>query len=241
MKPVALITGANKGIGLEIARQLGKLGYQVIVGARSIERGTSAVEVLKNEGVDAYTVELDVTDSKSIAKLPNFIRSWFGRLDVLVNNAAILLDYDGPPPSATEMQVLRQTFETNFFGVFAVTQSVLPFLRESPSGRIVNMSSSVGSLTSILDTSSPLSEVVSPAYQSSKTAANALTVLLAKELAGTNIKVNSACPGPVKTDQNPARGVLSVEEGADTPVWLATLPPDGPTGGFFNSRKPVPW
>jgi NAD(P)-dependent dehydrogenase (short-subunit alcohol dehydrogenase family) len=241
MKPVALITGANKGIGLEIARKLGKLRYRVIVGARSIERGTWAVEVLKNEGIDAYCVELDVTNSRSIEKLPNFIRSEFGQLDVLVNNAAILLDYDGPPPSATDMQILRQTFETNFFGVFAVTQSLLPLLRESSAGRIVNLSSSVGSLTSILDTSSPLSQVVSPAYQASKTAVNALTVLFAKELADTNIKVNSACPGPVKTAQNPKRGVLSVEEGADTPVWLATLPPDGPSGDFFNSRKPVPW
>ncbi len=241
MKPVALITGANKGIGFEIARQLGKLGCRVIVGARSVERGASAVETLKNEGIEGYCVELDVTNSASIAKLPNFIRSKFGQLDVLVNNAAILLDYDGPPPSATDMQILRQSFETNFFGVFAVTQTLLPLLRESSAGRIVNLSSSVGSLTSILDTSSPLSQVVSPAYQASKTAVNAMTVLFAKELADTNIKVNSACPGPVKTDQNPKRGVLSVEEGADTPVWLATLPPDGPSGDFFNSRKPVPW
>lgn len=241
MKPVALITGANKGIGLEIARKLGKLGYRVIVSARNIERGASAVKTLQAEGIEAYAIELDVTDAASIAKLPDFIRSEFGQLDVLINNAAILLDYDGPPPSATDLHVLRDTFETNFFGVFAVTQTVLPFLRQSPAGRIVNLSSSVASLTSILDPSSPLSEVVSPAYQASKTAVNALTVLLAKELAHTNIKVNSACPGPVKTDQNPKRGFLSAEEGADTPVWLATLPTDGPNGGFFNSRKPVPW
>ncbi|MBD2068232.1 SDR family oxidoreductase [Leptolyngbya sp. FACHB-671] len=241
MKPVALITGANKGIGLEIAHQLGKRGYRVILGARSTERGGAAAKVLQAEGIEAESIELDVTKAESIAKLPDFIRSKFGQLDVLINNAAILLDNDGPPPSATDPQVLRDTFETNFFGVFTVTQTVLPFLCQSPAGRIVNLSSSVASSTSILDPVSPLSEVISPAYQASKTAVNALTVLLAKEPAHTTIKVNSACPGPVKTDQNPKRGLLSLEEGADTPVWLATLPADGPNGGFFNSRKPVPW
>jgi NAD(P)-dependent dehydrogenase (short-subunit alcohol dehydrogenase family) len=241
MKPVALITGANKGIGFEIAHQLGMLKYRVIIGARNAERGVLAAKTLRNEGIEAYSFELDVTDSGSIAALPGFIRSNTGQLDVLVTNAAILIDYDGPPLSQTDMQVLRQTFETNFFGVLAVTQAVFPFLQESPAGRIVNLSSSVGSLASILDTTSPLSRVVSPAYQASKTAVNALTVLLAKELAATNIKVNSACPGAVKTDQNSTRGVLSVGEGADTPVWLATLLSEGPNGSFFNSRKPVPW
>lgn len=237
---IALVTGANRGLGFEISRRLGRLGATVVVGAREGADGREAVERLKSEGVDAHSVILDVTEPSTIDALSTLLQAQFGGLDILVNNAGIMLDA-GVNPSELDDETLRMTFETNVFGAFAVTRALIPLIRKSSFGRIVNMSSTLGSLAGIGDPASPIYHVVCPAYQASKTALNALTVLFAKELKDTAVKVNSACPGWVRTELGGARAPLGVEEGADTPVWLATLPADGPSGGFFNSRKPVPW
>lgn len=250
---IALVTGANRGIGFEIARQLGRQGITVLLGARDEKRGAEAAARLRDEKIDARAVKLDVTDAASIRALVQLVDSTFGRLDILVNNAGAAFDWTPSPtqPSQVDLDVGRKTFELNFFGPLAVTQALLPLIQRSPAGRIVNVSSSLGSLAVIGDPGSPLAGMVLPMYQASKTALNALSVLLAKELRGTSIKVNSACPGWVDTEagvpdwlraaMNGSGGSIPVEQGADTPVWLATLPDDGPSGGFFNSRKQAPW
>jgi len=237
---VALITGANKGIGFEISRQLARQGITVVIGARDETRGAAAAARLRDEGLDAHHVRLDVTDASTIEPLPQFFEERFGRLDILVNNAGVLLD-EGTPLSELDIEVLRQTFETNFFGVFAVSKSLLPLIRRSETGRIVNVSSQLGSLADISDLDSAYAGFVSIAYPASKVALNALTALFAKELRGSNVKVNSADPGWVQTDMGTAAAPLTPEEGADTPVWLATLPEDGPSGGFFSSRQLMAW
>ncbi|TVR99448.1 MAG: SDR family oxidoreductase [Rhodospirillales bacterium] len=236
----ALVTGANRGLGLEISRRLGLLGMTVVLAARSGYEARDAADRLKQAGVDAHSTILDVTDAKTVAVTARLLDSQFGGLDVLINNAGIMVD-SSVPPSELDLAALRETFETNVFGAFAVIRAVLPMIRASRFGRIVNMSSSLGSMTLIGDRHSPYDGAVSPAYQASKAALNAITVLFAKELRDTGIKVNAACPGWVRTALGSDRAPLSVEEGADTPVWLATLPDDGPSGGFFNQRKPVPW
>ena len=250
---IALVTGANRGIGLEIARQLGRQGITVIIGARDEKRGAEAAARLRDEKIDARAAQLDVTDAASIRALAELVDKNFGRLDSLVNYAGATFDWTPVPtqPSQVDLDLGRKTFELNVFGPLAVTQALLPLLRRSPAGRIVNVSSTLGSLAAIGDPESPLAGMVIPMYQASKAALNALSVLLAKELRDTSIKVNSACPGWVDTEagvpdwlraaMNGNGGALPVEQGADTPVWLATLPDDGPSGGFFNSRKPVPW
>jgi NAD(P)-dependent dehydrogenase (short-subunit alcohol dehydrogenase family) len=252
-KKVAVVTGANRGIGFEIARQLGQRGMTVIIGARDMGRGEEAAARLRAEGLDVVSTRLDVTDSASIASLRDFIQGRFGRLDVLVNNVGATFDWTPVPtqPSQVDLQVARQSFDTNFFGPLQVTQALLPLLKEAPAGRIVNLSSKVASLDEIGRPDSPLAAMVMPMYQAAKTALNALTVLLAKELRGTRVKVNSASPGWVDTDggvpawlrtaMGGAGGAVPVEQGADTPVWLATLPDDGPTGGFFQQRQSIPW
>lgn len=237
---IALVTGSNKGLGFEISRQLAKQGITVVMGARSEERGIAAVDKLRQEGLDVYPVKLDVTDSADITALPGFLQDKSGKLDILVNNAGVLLDW-GTQPSDLDIDILRQTFEANFFGAFAVTKAVLPLLKQSDAGRIVNISSHLGSLADTLDPKSPYYGFLGTAYQASKTALNALTVQFAKELMKTSVKVNAATPGWVKTDIGSAEAALTPEEGADTPVWLATLPIDGPTGGFFMERKNYPW
>jgi NAD(P)-dependent dehydrogenase (short-subunit alcohol dehydrogenase family) len=237
---VALITGANKGIGFEISRQLARQGITVVIGARNETRGAEAARRLRDEGLDAHYVRLDVTDASTIEPLPRSFEERFGRLDILVNNAGVLLD-EGTSFSELEIEVLRQTFEPNFFGAFAVTKALLPLIRRSDAGRIVNVSSQLGSLADICNPDSDYAGFVSLAYPSSKVALNALTALLAKELRGSDVKVNSADPGWVQTDMGTAAAPLTPEEGADTPVWLATLPADGPSGGFFSSRQPMAW
>jgi NAD(P)-dependent dehydrogenase (short-subunit alcohol dehydrogenase family) len=237
---VALITGANKGIGFEISRQLARQGITVVIGARNETRGAEAATRLRGEGLDARHVRLDVTDASTIEPLPRFFEERFSRLDILVNNAGVLLD-EGTPLSKLDINVLRQTFEANFFGVFAVSKALLPLIRRSEAGRIVNVSSQLGSLADISDPDSDYAGFVSFAYPASKVALNALTALLAKELRGFKVKVNSADPGWVQTDMGTAAAPLTPEEGADTPVWLATLPADGPSGGFFSSRQPMAW
>jgi NAD(P)-dependent dehydrogenase (short-subunit alcohol dehydrogenase family) len=239
-KKVALVTGANKGIGLEIGRQLASLhGMIVLIGARDESRGREAAGKLGAEGLDARAVELNVTDQKSIDAAARRIATEFGRLDVLVNNAGVFLD--PVPPSQLEMDVLRRTYETNVFGVFATTKAMLPLLRRSSAGRIVNLSSGLGSLAQNSDPSWEFAAVKPLAYNSSKTAVNAITVLFAAELKDTGIKVNAADPGYTATDMNQHQGTRTVAEGALAAVRLATLPPDGPTGGYFNESGRVPW
>lgn len=236
---IALITGANKGIGLEIARQLGAQGITVLIGARDEKRGSEAAEKLQAENIDAHAVQLDVTNQQSIDAAAKHIESEFGKLDILVNNAGIFID--NAPPSQLDIEVLRRTYETNFFGVFAVTKAMLPLLRKSQQGRIVNISSGLGSLTQNSDPNYEFASAKMLAYHSSKTAVNAMTVQFAHELKDTSIKVNSADPGYVATDINNNNGTRTVQQGASTPVRLATLPADGPTGSFFDDNGVVPW
>ena len=236
---VALVTGANKGIGLEIARQLAQKGGTVLIGARNPERGQEAAQTLKAEGLNARFLPLDITNQTSIDQAAQTVEAEFGKLDILVNNAGIAVDQN--PFSQTSMDVLRRTFDTNFFGMFAVTKAFLPLVRKAEAGRIVNMSSGLGSLTQMSDPESPYYGIFPFAYNASKTAVNALTVLLAKELSDTPIKVNAADPGYVATDLNGHSGPRTVEQGASAPVRLATLPEDGPNGGYFDENGAVPW
>jgi NAD(P)-dependent dehydrogenase (short-subunit alcohol dehydrogenase family) len=239
MDRIAIVTGANKGIGLEIARQLAREGITVYLGARDEERGRAAAEKLRAEGLDARALRLDVMDDASVAAAVAQLERDAGRLDILVNNAGIAID-DGPP-SRVSIDALKRTYETNVFGIVRVTQALLPLLRRSQAGRIVNLSSGLGSLSLNSDPSWDYASVKFLAYNSSKTAVNAITVQFAHELRDTPIKVNAADPGYVATDMNRHRGVRSVEQGASAPVRLALLPPDGPTGGYFNDDGVVPW
>ncbi len=236
---VALITGANKGIGLEIARQLGQNGLTVLVGARDAARGEAAVQTLQSEGVDARFLALDVTNQSTIEAAAQTIEADFGRLDVLVNNAGVALE--AAPASSADIEVVRRTFETNFFGVVAVTQALLPLMRKSEAGRIVNVSSGLGSLTEMSNSSYQYYAVNPFGYGASKSALNAFTMSLAKELRETPIKVNSADPGYTATDLNGHSGPQTVPEGARSAVRLALLPEDGPTGGFFEDKGPLAW
>ena len=241
---VALITGANKGLGFGIARQLGKQGITVLVAARNEEQGKEAVEKLKFEGIEAHFIKLDVSDRSSIESAYNAIAEQFGKLDILVNNAGVNLEFSVglPAPSQISLDILKQTFEINYFGVVAVTQIMLPLIQKSDAGRIVNVSSNLASLNLHQDPDFQFYDVKQLAYDSSKTALNAFTIHLAHELKDTKIKVNSAHPGWVKTDMGTDAGELTIEEGAATPVWLATLPEDGATGGYFDEhQQPMPW
>lgn len=239
-KPVALITGANKGLGYEISRQLGKKGHTVLLGARDKKRGQAALEKLKEEGCDAHLLIIDVTHAPSLDRAAVIIGGEYGRLDVLVNNAGVMHDRR-LTPSETPLETVREVFEANFFGVVALTQALLPLLRQSAHGRIVNMSSGLGSLETLSDPASFHGEFRLLGYGASKAALNMFTIQLAHELRDTPIKVNSAHPGWIKTDMGGEDAPGAVEDGADTPVWLATLPADGPSGGFFHQRKRLPW
>ena len=235
----ALVTGANKGIGYEIAAGLGRLGWRVGVGARDDQRREAAVAKLRAAGVDALGVPLDVTDDASAAAAAALIEDSTGRLDVLVNNAGIT---GGAPqtPSTVDPATIRAVVETNVIGVIRVTNAMLPLLRRSPSPRIVNVSSSVGSLT-LQSTPGAETGPVAAAYSPSKSFLNAVTVQYAKELRDTNILINAGCPGFVATDLNGFRGVRTPEQGAAIAIRLATLPDDGPTGAFFDDAGVVPW
>ncbi len=231
-KRVAFITGATKGLGFEIARQLGQKGITVVIGGRG-DKGTAAAEKLKAEGIDAHAVTLEVTNAADVAALPGYFETNFGRLDILVNNAGIGPDFSAPPSLA----LFRETYETNLFGLYAVTDALLPLLKKSPAGRIVNHSSILGSIANAAaGHASP-----SPAYNSSKAALNMLTVYWAQQLKDTKIKVNSAHPGWVKTDLGGSGAMLEIPDGATTAVDLALLPDDGPTGGYFHKGKTLPW
>lgn len=239
---IALVTGANKGIGYEVARQLGKRGITILVGARNETLGSEAAEQLKAEGVDAKFVRLDVIEQTTIERAAGDIEREFGKLDVLVNNAGIAdMSEATTPPSQLEMSVLRRIFETNFFGAFMVTKAMLPLVRKSEAGRIVNVSSGLGSLAQQSDAAWEFAQLNLLAYCSSKTALNQMTVQFAKELRDTAIKVNSADPGYTATDLNNHNGTRTVEQGAAVIVRLATLPDDAASGGFFDENGAVAW
>ncbi|WAX55739.1 SDR family oxidoreductase [Jatrophihabitans cynanchi] len=236
---IALVTGANKGIGFEIAAGLGRLGWRVGVGAREARRREEAVDKLRAEGADAFGVALDVTSDESVAAAARLFEEEHGRLDVLVNNAGIT---GGMPqdPTSVDPAVMLQVVDTNVVGVIRVTNAMLPLLRRSSSPRIVNMSSSVGSLT-LQTTPGAFVGPISAAYTPSKTFLNAVTVQYAKELADTNVLINAGCPGYCATDLNGFRGTRTAEQGAQIAIRLATLPDGGPTGSFFDDDGPVAW
>jgi NAD(P)-dependent dehydrogenase (short-subunit alcohol dehydrogenase family) len=241
-KKVALITGANKGIGLETARQLGKLGITVLVGARDQAKGEAAVAELKKDGVDARAVKLDVDNSSDYEAVKKLIEKDYGRLDILINNAGIMLDgRKGNETTKTSQDVLRKTFNTNFFAVVGLTQALLPLLRKSLGGRIVNLSSILGSNTLHATPGSFIYDAKTFAYDASKAALNSFTIHLAHELKDTKIKVNSAHPGWVKTEMGGEGAQLDVETGAKTSVELATLQDSGPNGAYVHLGKPLPW
>ncbi|HLQ29052.1 MAG TPA: SDR family oxidoreductase [Ktedonobacteraceae bacterium] len=241
-KKVALITGANKGIGFETARQLGEQGVIVLAGARDRTRGDEAARALQAEGIEASAVHLDVTDQATIEAAASYIDETYGRLDIVVNNAGISLPEGRVVPSVLNIEVFRKMYDTNVFGVFAVTKAMLPLLRRSEAGRIVNMASSMGSLSLNSNPDSVYAQMPPLlGYNSSKTAVNAITVFFANELRNTSIKVNSADPGYCATDLNNHSGWRTPQQGAQVVVRLATLPADGPTGGFFDENGAVPW
>ena len=225
---IALVTGANKGIGLETARQFGARGFTVLAGARDEERGLAAMRELRADGLDARFVSLDVTLDASVREAADLIEREYGRLDILVNNAGIAR---GNPASQTDLDAMHEVYEVNVFGAIRVTNAMLPLLRRAPAARIVNVSSEVGSISSMTDPASPLAQMpASLAYPSSKAALNMITALYAKELRDTPIKVNAANPGYTKTDLNRNSGLRSGTEGAEASVQLATLPADGASG-----------
>lgn len=238
---IALITGGNKGIGLETARQLGAMGIRVLIGSRDAERGQGAVGQLRGQGLQADFIQLDVTDGASIARAAKDIELAHGRLDILVNNAAVMVFPGEAAGSEVSLDALRRTFDTNFFGLVAVTQGLLPLLRKSPAGRIVNLTSILGSIAEHADPNSTIHTVKLVAYDSSKAAVNMFTVHLAHELRKTAIKVNAAHPGWVKTDMGGNDAPMEVVDGARTSVWLATLPAEGPSGGFYHKEVHMRW
>jgi len=237
---VALVTGANRGIGFAIAERLAGSNYIVVLGVRDAKKGKQARGQLADQGWDVHDVILDVTDATTIQAALGKIKDRFGRLDVLVNNAGIQIDGDTTILELART-TLQNTLETNAFGPLLLSQACIPLMKANGYGRIVNISSTLGALSEIANPESSYTGVDSPAYRFSKSLLNAVTVLLAKELRGSNILVNSACPGWVRTDMGGPGAPLSAEEAAETPVWLATLPDGGPTGGFFRDRQPIPW
>lgn len=243
MKKVALITGANKGIGFEVARQLAQKDIHVLIGARNPERGNAAVKLLQDEELSAEFLLLDVADEESVRNAAQALTERHGKLDILINNAGINPEY---PQGITTFEqlpldLLGKIYETNLFGAFLVIREFLPLLRKSSEGRIVNASSTVGSITDQSNSESMYYPIKTIGYASSKAALNALTVQLAKELSDTPIKVNSSCPGWVKTDLGSDAAPRTVAEGARIIIELATLADDGPTGGFFNEVGRIPW
>lgn len=237
---VALVTGANKGIGYEIARGLGAAGVTVLVGARDAARGEEAAEKLAAEGYTAVPVVLDVTDPLSVSAAAARVEREYGRLDILVNNAGILIER-GQRPSQVPVEAMARTFATNVYAIVALTNALLPLIRRSAAGRIVNLSSGLGSLALTSDPDGPFAAFPLLAYNASKSAVNSVTVSYANELRDTGIKVNAADPGYCATDLNGHAGPRTPAQGATAAVRLATLPDDGPTAGFFSEDGAEPW
>lgn len=235
-KKIAVVTGANRGLGLEACRQLARLGLQVVLTSRDSSKGQAAASQLKSEGLEVTYHPLDVTSWESIDPLQQFLRQEFGGVDVLVNNAGIFPDSQDPEESSVfnaKVNTLRSAMDANVYGALRLCQSLIPLMKERNYGRVVNVSSGMGQLSEM--------NGGYPAYRISKTALNALTCLVADELKGTNILVNSVCPGWVKTDMGGPNAPRTPEQGVETIVWLATLPDGGPTGGFFRDKQPIPW
>ena len=230
---IAVVTGANRGLGREIARRLAAEGLTVVITSRDPAKGQTATADLRDQGLAVEYHALDVRDPQGVASLHGWLERRYGRLDVLVNNAGILIDPHSVSIAELDVETLKWTFETNVYGVLRVAQALLPLMRRNGYGRIVNMSSGLGQLADM--------QAGTPAYRMSKTALNAMTRILAAELKDNGIKVNCMCPGWVRTDMGGPNATRSVEEGAETAVWLATLPDDGPSGGFFRDRQPIPW
>ena len=237
---IVLVTGANKGIGLEVARQLGKAGHHVLLGARDEARGRAAAKTLQDEGIDVRFVTIDLSDTASLSAAAADIEANEGHIDILVNNAGVAIQGDGLPGS-TDLDVVRRTFETNFFGTVAVTQALLPLVKKSSAGRIVNVSSGLGSIALNADPNWDYAAVKLIGYNGSKAALNMFTVLLAADLKDTGIKVNAVNPGYTATDLNGNSGHQSIEEGAAETVRMAQIPDNGPTGGFTSTEGVEPW
>jgi len=240
---IALITGANRGIGFEVARQLGKKGYVVVIGARDARKGAQAVEKLIAEGINAHQLLIDISDPTSVPKAVEEYSKQFGRLDVLVNNAGVLFEFGNSPipPSQISLQIITDTYNTNVVGTMNVTLSFLPLLRKSALPRIVNVSSIVGSLAKSSDPTSLIYNFNFAAYASSKAAINAITVSFSKELSKEGFKINSVCPGPVNTEMGGPKAPRTPDQGAVQIVKMATVGKDGPTGTFSNDDGIVPW
>jgi NAD(P)-dependent dehydrogenase (short-subunit alcohol dehydrogenase family) len=231
-KRTAIVTGANRGLGLEICRQLAQLDYRVILTSRDEAKGLAVAETLRNGGGEIIYHQLDVTSRESISRLRDFISEKFGTADALVNNAAILPDQFGRILKV-EAGKFRAALETNTLGPLMLCQAFMPMMLEQNYGRVVNVSSGAGQIEGMVNDM--------PAYRISKIALNGLTLMLADSVKGTNVLVNAACPGWVRTDMGGPNADRSLEEGADGIVWLATLPDGGPSGGFFRDRQPIPW
>ena len=231
---VAVVTGGNRGLGFEACRQLARAGAKVVLASRDPEKGEVAASALRGEGLDVTSYPLDVTDTASIGRLAAFIKERFGRLDILVNNAGVFLDSSAADEASvlrSDPSVVRQTMEANTLGPMIVAQALIPLMNGN--GRVVNVSSGMGQLSEM--------EGGFPGYRLSKAALNALTRILAEELKDTGVKVNSVCPGWVRTDMGGPNAPRTPEQGVETIVWLASLPDDGPTGGFFRDKQPIPW
>lgn len=239
-KRVALVTGANKGIGFEVCRQLGVAGYRILLGARNQAAGKAAAKTLKKEGLEVEFIKLDVTSDEDVAAAQSKIEKQYGRIDILVNNAGVLLDPPRHPPDTegasifnAKLDTIRRSLETNTFGAIRLSQALVPLMKKNSYGRIVNISSGMGQLSDM--------NGGWPGYRISKAALNVVTRILADELTGTNILVNSVCPGWVRTSMGGEEAELSPAEGADTIVWLASHPDGGPSGGFFRERQQIEW
>ena len=243
MNKIALITGANRGLGLEAARQLAPLGYTVILGARDIAKGEAAAMELRESGLDAHAVQLEVSDEESVKAAAREVEEKFGHIDVLINNAGVSPEYPAGQlsPSKLSPSMMRQVYDTNLFGALSVLQAFVPLLEKSEAPRVVNVASEIGSLANITNPEWFGYGINTLAYSSSKAALNVLTVAFSKEFSGPKWKINSACPGWVKTELGTQNAPGEVEDGARIYVSLATLPPDGPTGQFFNHSGPIPW
>jgi NAD(P)-dependent dehydrogenase (short-subunit alcohol dehydrogenase family) len=238
---IALVTGANKGIGLETARQLAQQNITVLLGARDPAKGEAAARELRNAGLDVRLLDIDVNRSDSIRKAVAQVERDFGYLDILINNAGVMVDDYGKKVSEQSLDTWRATFETNVFGLIATTQAFLPLLRKSEAGRIVNVSSILGSITYHATPGSPVYDFKVPAYNVSKAAVNAFTVQLAYELKDTKIKVNAVHPGWVKTELGGEGATMEIPDGAKTSVALATIGQDGPNGAYLHLGEPIPW